>query len=52
MFDSFFIADGFSMCQIDSENFVNFYGLLGKHELYLKGEVSAGPSFEVQRNDN
>ena len=23
-----------SKCQIDGEDFVNFYGLLGKHELY------------------
>ena len=24
-----------SKCQIDGEHFVNFYGLLRKHELYL-----------------
>ena len=27
-----------SKCQIDSEDFVNFCGLLKKHELYLQGD--------------
>ena len=26
-----------SKCQIDDEDFINFCGLLGKHELYITG---------------
>ena len=34
-----------SKCQIDSEDFVNFCGLLRKHELYVKSIAAYAPTF-------